>query len=243
LSIIDLSVKVLEKFKKEMHVNDMAVEISKMSPSIALKKDQLAQKLSSALSANLKTKQPLFSKIKNKKGGERRGVYRLKRVRQSDVVLLPFNEPKQSSDTGFIGKAGEYAVMSELLFKGFNVSLMTVDKGIDIIAVNESGKYFHIQAKTGTKSAEDIFTFSIKRKAFESNNSSQTFYIFVMRDEDKCNFLVISNSQIASYIALDVIRGADILSMRVFYDRKVKRYILNNREDVSIYVNRFGQIC
>jgi len=142
LSIIDLSVKVLEKFKKEMHVNDMAVEISKMSPSIALKKDQLAQKLSSALSANLKTKQPLFSKIKNKKGGERRGVYRLKRVRQSDVVLLPFNEPKQSSDTGFIGKAGEYAVMSELLFKGFNVSLMTVDKGIDIIAVNESGKIF-----------------------------------------------------------------------------------------------------
>ncbi len=243
MNILELSKKVLELTRKEMHVNELAEQILKIDPTIGFEKSILVQKLSSALSANIKTKNPLFSKVKNKQGGERRGIYRLKRIRQIDSTLLPFSEPNQSSDTGFIGKAGEYAVMSELLCKGFNVSLMTVDKGVDVIAANEEGKYFHIQVKTSTKNSEGVYTFSIKRKSFEANSSSQTFYIFAMRKDDKWDFIIMPNSQIASFIALDVIRGVDTLSIRVIYESKTRKYNLNGKQDITIFANRFGQIC
>src|SRR3989344_6797421 len=39
---------------------------------------------------------------------------------------------------GFTGKGGEHLVCSELLFRGFNASIMSVDVGIYIVAVKEN---------------------------------------------------------------------------------------------------------
>ncbi len=243
MNITQLAVEILDLSRKEMHVDEIAEQMLKLYPNITFEKDLLAKKLSSSLSSNIKTKQPLFSKVKNKQGGERRGIYRLRRSRKFESNVLPFSEPDQNLDTSFIGKAGEYAVMSELLYKGFNVSLMTVDKGIDVIAAKEDGKYFHIQVKTSTKNSEGMYSFGIKRKAFDANASSQTFYIFVLRKVDRCDFIIMPNSQIANFIALDVIRGTDTLSLRIYYDSKRKKYTLNNKQDITIFVNGFGQIC
>lgn len=133
-------------------------------------------------------------------------------------------------------------MMSELLFRGFNVSLMSVDKGIDIVAANEKDKYFHIQVKTAN-SKDGICQFSIKRKSFDANHSSQTFYVFVLRKEARCDCVVMPNSQIANFVTLGVIKGQDTLSIRITYDSKTRKYSLNNGQDISIFVNRFGQIC
>jgi hypothetical protein len=131
--------------------------------------------------------------------------------------------------------------MSELLFRNFNVSLMTVDKGIDLVAANEAGKYFHIQVKTANIK-EGVFSFGVKRKAFDANNSSQTFYVFVLHGQNKNDYLIIPNSILSNCIAMDVIRGIDTYSLRVSYNSKNRKYTLNSKQDVTIHINRFGQI-
>lgn len=243
-SNIEIAKTILEAAdaKKEgLHVNDIADHAIFSGIANGISKEELAKKLAASLATNVKRKDSLFTKVKNASGGEKRGVYRLKKSRPQQVEL-PIPEPEQSGDTGFVGRGGEYAVMSELLFRDFNVSLMSVDKGVDVVAANAHGKYFHIQVKT-SNNKDGVFSFGIRRKSFEANHSGQTFYIFVMRREKGCDFVVMPNSQIVNYIALGVIKGVDTLSLRITYDGKARKYSMNGGHDITIFVNRWGQIC
>lgn len=47
----------------------------------------------------------------------------------------------------YVGTAGEIAVISELMFNGFNANRMMIDEGIDIIAT-KNNIYRYIQVKT-----------------------------------------------------------------------------------------------
>lgn len=47
---------------------------------------------------------------------------------------------------GYTGKGGEHLVTSELLFRGYNASIMSVDVGVDISAIKDN-KFFGIQVK------------------------------------------------------------------------------------------------
>lgn len=67
------------KHKKEMHVNDIAEGLLKLFPSSQEKPDDIANKISSVLSKDVKRKESKFSKPKNRQGGFRKGIYRLKR--------------------------------------------------------------------------------------------------------------------------------------------------------------------
>ncbi|AMC34764.1 hypothetical protein [Janthinobacterium sp. B9-8] len=240
MDLLAIAACVLEKERTELHVNIIAQRYLAANPSIEVTVEALSKKLSSALAANVKAKTSRFAKVQNKTGGLKRGIYRLKRA-TAPLFVSPTPDPVLTGDTGFIGKAGEYAVMSELLFRNFNVSLMTVDKGIDLVAANELGKYFHIQVKTANIK-DGVYAFGVKRKAFEANNTSQTFYVFVMHGSNKNDFLIIPNSMLENCIAMDVIRGVDTFSLRVSYDGKSRKYLLNGKQDVTIHVNRFGQI-
>lgn len=238
---LEIAKTILETANTELHVDEIAKLAIAGGLIQGIAPEALSKKLSATLSQSIKRPTTPFSKIKNNTGGFKRGVYRLKRTRLATIEpSIP--EPCAVGDTGFIGKAGEYAVMSELLFRGFNVSLMSVDKGIDIVAANDKDKYFHLQVKTANPK-DGVFQFGIRRKSFDANHSSQTFYIFVLRKESRCDFVVMPNSQIANYVALGVVRGTDSLSMRITYDSKTRKYSLNNNHDISIFVNRFGQIC
>lgn len=83
--------------------------------------------------------------------------------------------------TAQIGKGGEFAVMSELLFRGFNASSMTVDDGVDIAATKEKdGRFFFIQVKT-TSCEEDTFSVNIDKNSYSRYNVSNMFYVIVIR--------------------------------------------------------------
>jgi uncharacterized protein YifE (UPF0438 family) len=79
----------------------------------------------------------------------------------------------------FFGKAGEYAVVSELLFHGYNASIMSVDIGIDITA-SKDDKFYFIQVKS-TEFSNDSFSVSIKPNRFINNSNSNIYYIIVFR--------------------------------------------------------------
>jgi len=238
---LEIATSVLESANSELHVDEIAQRAISSGLIQGILPEDLSKKLSSALSQSVGRPSTPFAKLKNKTGGFKRGVYRLKRTRHTTPEpTIP--EPPPVDDTGFVGRGGEYAVMSELLFRGFNVSLMSVDKGVDIVAANDKDKYFHIQVKTAN-SKDGLYQFGIKRKSFDANHSSQTFYVFALRKESRCDFVIMPNSQIANFVTLGVIKGQDTLSIRITYDSKTRKHSLNNGHDISIFVNRFGQIC
>ena len=246
MKLIDQVVEVLAEQKIAMHVDAIASAIVGKYPNTQELPDVLSAKISSALSANMKSKKAgsLFAKLKNKNGGFRRGVYRLKTGRRSSPKNFKVPEqPKVSSQ--YTGKGGEFSVMSELLFFGFNASAMTVDDGIDIVA-NKADSYFHIQVKTANASGQQgKFQFKVTQRAFDSKDASSTFYVLVMRISEEsrntCEHLVIPSSEIRRLVDRSVIRDGASVSFSVERSRGNK-FTLNNIEDVSWALNRYDTI-
>lgn len=93
-------------------------------------------------------------------------------------------------DSGFVAKAGEHFVASELLFRGFNASIMSVDVGMDVIATKEN-KIFSFQVKTANLSSTNTYEYDVRKVALERQYTGNVFYIFVMKDENGIKSVVI----------------------------------------------------
>ncbi len=124
--ILETARQILTEARKPLHVNQIAEIAVASNRNMQLSTDTLADRLAAALAANLNTKMPRFAKVRNKTGGLKRGIYRIKTGRDPVTVLARNKPAPPAVSTNFIGKAGEHAVMSELLFWGYNASLMSV---------------------------------------------------------------------------------------------------------------------
>ena len=225
---------------KGMHVDDIAKLALEQNKNMGLSFEDFSRKLQTALASNLKlkTQKPSFARVEGSKRGQyRRGWYRTKLEKQLPVAnsITP-----PDTEKSYIGKAGEMAVMSELLFWGYNASAMLVDSGIDLVA-SKSGKYFHIQVKTSTEN-DGRFYFSIKNSSFLANHDSSMFYVFVLRRKLNCEFIIIPSSYINALISSGKIAQNSALSITISVDEKRHKYILNGSVDIGIYVANFGHI-
>lgn len=245
MTLKEIVIQVLSESGKSMHVNDIAGAAVAKYPNLPDLPDQLAAKISAMLSSEVKKpkSQSLFSKPKNKTGGFRKGVYRLRIGRKA--VPKNFKVPEQPKvSTQFTGKAGEYAVMSELLFFGFNVSAMTVDDGIDIVA-SKSDSYFHIQVKTANVTASNKFHFKVTKRAFGSKDAAATFYVLVLRisenSRNTCEYLILPSSEIRRLADKGVVRDGESMTLSVDRERG-NRFLLNSTEDVTWALNRFDNV-
>jgi len=99
-------------------------------------------------------------------------------------------EEKIAVEGGFTGKAGEYLVCSELLFRGFNASIMSVDVGMDIVATKDN-LLFGIQVKTSNLNKFNTYVFDVRKVSFERHNTGNVFYIFVLHEGKSNNFLIL----------------------------------------------------
>lgn len=245
MKLIDQVVEALMDGKRMMHVDEIANAIVTRYPNTQTPVESLSAKISALLSSDIKRKKgkSLFSKPKNKSGGRKRGVYRLKIGRRT--VSKSFQVPEQPKvSSQFTGKAGEFSVMSELLFFGFNASAMTVDDGIDVVA-SKNEAYFHIQVKTANSSSQGKHLFKVTKRAFGSKDASGTFYVLVMRINENarniCEHLVIPSSEIRRLVDKNVIRDGDAMSITVSRERGGK-FVMNGLEDVSWALNRYDTI-
>jgi hypothetical protein len=93
-------------------------------------------------------------------------------------------------ESGFVGKGGEFLVCSELLFRGYNASIMSVDYGIDIIAT-KNNKLFGIQVKTSNLNQYNNYVFDVRKISFERDHSGNVYYVFVLKSEERNNFLIL----------------------------------------------------
>ena len=245
MKLKELVIEVLSESGKTMHVNDIAAAAILKYPNIPDPPEQLAAKISALLATEVKKPkaQSLFSKPKNKAGGFRRGMYRLRVGRKA--IPKNFKVPEQPKvTTQYTGKAGEYAVMSELLFFGFNASAMTVDDGIDIVA-SKGESYFHIQVKTANATAGSKFQFKVTKRAFGSKDAAATFYVLVLRicenSRNTCEYLILQSSEIRRLVDKGVVKDGESMNLSVERERG-NRFLLNKAEDVTWSLNRFDNI-
>lgn len=221
---------------KEQHINDIAEKAVRLNKNFGETKEKLAEKLSAVLSSNSKSKKAIVLRIKNKKGGVRRGFYKLKR----SAVGPRINVSKVKAPTVptiYSGAAGEYAVASQLLFWGFNVSKPFVDNGIDLTA-EKDGKTQFIQVKTcSAKDGENAFKFKIDEAVFAAASSKNPYYVFVMRSGNTMHYAILPNAQLAIWRKNGLIQGKDF-SVVIERDTQQKQYRLAG-QDINPYIDDF----
>lgn len=184
-----------------------------------------------------------------------------KKVKEAHFVLNPnFTDEKQRLEehseqldeendletkrTDYIGKAGEFLVLSELLFREFNASLISVDEGIDILAT-KNGRMYYLQVKTSNENVFNRYVTSVRKKSFEKHDYNNTFYIFVLRGE-KTNFLIFSYADIKKFVSqkyISVSGKADkkYFSLSIFIKEGIP-YVGKQTNDVSYHLNNWDII-
>ena len=152
-------------------------------------------------------------------------------------------EEKIKVDSGFIAKGGEFLVCSELLFREFNASIMSVDKGIDIIAT-KNNKLFSIQVKTANANEYNTYNFDVRKVSFEREYAGNTFYVFVLKAKIKTDFIILPLSEMEKKVTQKAIH--DVKShekYRVKIDVRHDKIYLGNRDhEMSYYLNNWSVI-
>lgn len=236
-NILQLAKDILQDHSKGLHVDQMAEIAVSQNKNLGLATDVLSEKLSTALSNHIRNnKETTFTRVRNKDGSYKRGHYRLKNSAKKPTVQITKKLPTDIS-TNYSGKAGEYAVASEFLFYGYNVSMMAVDEGIDLIT-EKDGTFKYVQVKTSVSyEPTDAFAFKIPEKQFKNNSASDPFYVFVMRDPKQTAYAVIPSWLLKHWRLQKKIAGND-LSINITRDPKCTSYKLNN-EDINAYISAF----
>lgn len=230
--------------RKGMHVQDIAEAAVAQNKNMGLSADAFCKKLSAALAANLKLKsaKPTFAKVNwdkgKKKGKPRLGWYRL---RQEKVAPAGADVQTPKAGTSFLGCAGEHAVMSELLFWGYNASTMAVDDGVDIVASKE-GKFFYIQVKTASCQEGNKYQFSISLTSFRRYDTYNVFYAFVLRKNQHNDYIILPVGSINHFLNSGVISHSPLLSLSITHDDRKTKYTLNGKENITAFFGNFGAI-
>lgn len=226
---------------KGMHVSAIAQSAAERNKTLSLSVEEFAGRLQTALANNLKlkTRKPTFAKVEGKKKGVfKRGWYRVK-VEHTPTAAAQIDPP--ITDKAFTGKAGEYAVMSEMLFWGFNASVMAVDDGIDVVA-SKDNKYFHVQVKTAAEQDGGRFTFTIKYSSFKEHDTATMYYVFVLRRGLRNEYIIVPSQTLRALISGGRITPNPVLSVTITTDPKGVKYMLNGNTDVSPFFGNFGGI-
>nr|WP_287412095.1 hypothetical protein [Pseudodesulfovibrio sp.] len=241
MNTLEMCIEVLRENVKPMYYKDIAVEVVSrfnLNKKQYTNIESFAAKISSSLSAHIRNKKnkAKISKIPGKKKDSfKQGMYRAKRKRK-----INSNEPLPTVGTGYTGKAGEFGVLSELLFRGYNASIMTVDEGIDVVAT-KNNKYFHIQVKTANSNKTNRFLYTIARNSFTAHHDASTYYIFILRryfnNFWRSEFIVISSVILETYILKNYIKNTESMSITLKVEND--KIILNNKENVSWALNKF----
>jgi len=145
-------------------------------------------------------------------------------------------------NSSFTGKAGEHLVCSELLFRGYNASIMSVDIGMDIAATKDN-KLFSIQVKTANLNKYNTYNFDVRKLSFERHQSGNVFYIFVLKGEVN-HFLVLPYYEVERKVSEKAI--LEINSNKTYRInisiREDKIYLGSQKHEMGYFLNNWDII-
>lgn len=242
-----------KKNRKGLHYKEIAEQVSIYPEYKGIEIDKLTTQVHHLISGDIKRngRKSDFKNVTGKKGRVKNGFYKIKVQRRSEkdkiVSSIAKIRPLEYSpiNSSYTGKAGEFAVISELLFNGFNAGMIAVDDGIDVEAM-KNGDLFYIQVKTTVLTSERNISVSIKYSSFTRYEKNKTFYIIVIRHKVKSgqvvnDLIILSNQDIRDFLAKKVLSViGDKISFRLSIEGD--KFILNGKENVSLYLNEFERI-
>ncbi len=108
----------------------------------------------------------------------------------------------------YLGQAGHLLVMSELLYRGWNVATPQVDRGDDIFVVKDAnGELKRVQVKTAEgKKLKNGYSakFTLRMNQLRTTYTPDVHYVFVMRSENEwAKFVVIDRSTLFNHRVID----------------------------------------
>ena len=237
------AIKVLRKSKEPLHYD----EITKR----AIEQDLI---VTSGATPDATMNSRITSDIKHEKDKSafiriKPGIFQLnpkyskeeqKQKEKQEIIEIEEKEI-ETKHSRFIGKAGEHLVVSKLLFQEFNANVMSVDEGIDIVATRKD-RLYNIQVKTANEKYEK-YVDDINISSYQKHNSSNTFYIFVLRGKEE-NFLILPYVEVQKNIDQKNIRVIDHgKRYRVnFTLRDGNIYLGNLKNDATYFKNNWGLI-
>lgn len=264
--------------KKELHVNEITRYVKDMVKEFnEIDIDTLRKKVNTVLASDvkLKTKSHTFERVKNGRGSYKKGLYSLYVIKEKENPINPDSKKNKKNEKGLfdseqssetknkvyinsnifnglstqqIGKSGEYAVVSELLFRGFNATPMTVDDGVDIAAsVASKGKFFFIQVKT-TSCINDSFETKIDKDSYARYNMSNMYYIIVIRfikDSIPINqYLIFNSYDIEKMVSRDLVgNNQNTYTMRFkMWNGGIYIVRQGKDDDVTFHLNNWSWI-
>ena len=181
------------------------------------------------------------------KQDQKQGQNSFLKLTKSFYSKRPKHNPNiNPTESLYTGKAGECAVMSELLFYGYNVNSMMVDEGVDLVA-SKDNVYYYIQVKTTNITEKNRAYFKIKSQKFDGFLGTQIRYFLVARckikNEERNIFFLFNNGDIARLSSQQKINeSSDCLNIKIEFDDRTGRAFIydRNREDIDFYMNNFN---
>jgi len=148
-------------------------------------------------------------------------------------------ESEETTQSQYIGTAGEYRVVSELLFRGYNASIMSVDEGLDIVATKDN-KLFNIQVKTANENKFNKYVYDIRKISFEKFGTGNTFYVFILKGKET-KFLILPSMEIEKNIQQkNILVVGHGKRYRVNLSiRDGKTYLGNLNNDATFFLNKW----
>ena len=145
----------------------------------------------------------------------------------------------------YIGRAGELAVMSELIFRGYNANRMMIDEGVDIVAVKDN-IYYYVQVKTTSVRNGRIYC-QIGKDRFSQYVENQIRYFVVARfnekGEERNMFFMFTHNDIERYGHKGSVKwGEDCISIKIGFDERTGKPFLydgNKQDEISWHLNNF----
>ena len=168
-----------------------------------------------------------------------------KDVKQTEKIIEIEKEAEEKIrvEGGYTGKGGEHLVCSELLFRGFNASIMSVDVGMDIVAVKEN-QLFGIQVKTSNLNRFETYVFDIRKVSFERHSNGNIYYIFVLHGEKQNHFLILPFHEVEKKVhdraILEILNGKRLRVSIKFRNGKV--YLGNMDHEMGYYLDNWNLI-
>lgn len=202
------------------------------------------KEIKSHINKVIKEKDGYIMKASKKEKGTGRVLYKLRPARGPLPQRKRQKPETDVDDSTIIGKAGEMAVISELLFCGYTANTMIVDKGIDVVA-SMNNKFYYIQVKTTYLDENNRYSISIPRSSFERVESLYNVsYVIVIRNAvGEHQFLVFTQNQIEHWIDDRYIERTEAnINVKITYDELDKQpYLYNDRYKVKVssYLNNF----
>ncbi|HBF87018.1 MAG TPA: hypothetical protein DDX39_00140 [Bacteroidales bacterium] len=241
--------EVLSDNPKGLHIDEITKKIKPFFPDLSSEKLKTSINATLSNDINNNGSKSEFKKMKGEKGRNKKGYYQLKRKKQSITEKIGTKIEKSETiesltdkiSDNYKGKAGEYAVISELLFRGYNTGMMALDEGIDITAIKDNKK-FNIQVKTRTIKNNTI-SVVLNYDYYLKNEKFETYYIIIIRYKPKNErirneYLIFHPRDLKIYFN-DEIKNKKNLKFTIKIDNA--RFKLDNY-DLNKHLNDFESI-